>query len=182
MQHYHFVGSYTSTGTAPAGAVGCGGVDGTPVPDGGNGAAVAAACARGMGVFIISPFDKGGRVYDPPRPLLDACGPALHPMQFASHWLWSRRAVGPSGELCHAISTVSVGACKASDFDEHFAAAEMYSRVDELVPPIEAKLTALRRYAQHAAHREHSIQHSIARSIPLSLGHLQLADNWPPPS
>jgi predicted aldo/keto reductase-like oxidoreductase len=145
LQHYHFVGSYTSSGTAPVGAVGCAGVDGVPVPDGGNGAAVAAACARGMGVFIISPFDKGGRVYDPPRTLLEACAP-VHPIQYASHWLWSRRAVGADGEVCNAVSTVSVGAAKASDWDEHFAAAEMYSKVDEIVPPIEAKLTALRRF------------------------------------
>lgn len=51
--HYHVVGSYTSSGTALDGAVGCGGSDGVPVADGGNGVAVAAACAAGMGVFII---------------------------------------------------------------------------------------------------------------------------------
>ena len=97
-----------------------------------------------MGVFIISPFDKGGRVYDPPQALLDACAP-VHPMHYASHWLWSRRAVGPDGNVCHAVSTVSVGASKSSDWDEHFAAAEMYDKVDEVVPPIDAKLTVLRR-------------------------------------
>ena len=85
--HYHFVGSYTSSGTAPAGAVGCGGLDGVPVADGGNGVAVAAACQRGMGVFIISTYDKGGRLFDPPTPLVEACAP-LHPMQYGSHWLW----------------------------------------------------------------------------------------------
>lgn len=102
--HFHFVGSYTSSGTAPDGSVGCGGVDGVAVPDGGNGVAVAAACASGMGVFIISTFDKGGKLFDPPPQLSQACAP-LHPMQFGSHWLWSRRAAGPDGSLTHAVPT-----------------------------------------------------------------------------
>ena len=53
--HYHVIGSYTSTGTAAA------------VSDArynGNLAAVEAAEKRGMGVFIISPFDKGGKLFD----------------------------------------------------------------------------------------------------------------------
>ena len=44
-----------------------------------------------------------------------------------------------------ATATVSVGASRVSDWDEHFAAAELYDKMDEIVPPIEAKLTALRR-------------------------------------
>ena len=42
--HYHFIGSYVSTGTGPCG---------------GNLAALKAAQKQDMGVFIISPTDKG---------------------------------------------------------------------------------------------------------------------------
>ena len=52
--HYQFVGSYTASG---GGATG------------GNGAAVAAARAADMGVFNISPVDKGGHLYAPRRAL-----------------------------------------------------------------------------------------------------------------
>jgi hypothetical protein len=38
------------------------------------------------------------------------------------------------------VSTVSVGAAKASDWDAHFAAAARYAEIDTLVPPIEASL------------------------------------------
>ena len=50
--HYHFIGSYVSTGTGPTG---------------GNSAALAAAKRHDMGVFIISPSDKGGALYEPSR-------------------------------------------------------------------------------------------------------------------
>jgi hypothetical protein len=50
--HYHFIGSYVSTGTGPTG---------------GNSAALAAAKHHDMGVFIISPSDKGGALYEPSR-------------------------------------------------------------------------------------------------------------------
>ena len=34
-----------------------------------------------MGVFIISPNDKGGKLYEPPPKLTELCAP-LTPMQF----------------------------------------------------------------------------------------------------
>ena len=40
-----------------------------------------AARQRDMGVFIISPNDKGGKLYDPPPKLTRLCAP-LTPMQF----------------------------------------------------------------------------------------------------
>ena len=46
-----------------------------------NWVAVEAAHARDMGVFIISPNDKGGKLYEPPPRLLELCAP-LTPMQF----------------------------------------------------------------------------------------------------
>jgi len=46
-----------------------------------NWAAVEAATRRDMGVFIISPNDKGGLLYKPSDRLLELCAP-LHPMVF----------------------------------------------------------------------------------------------------
>src|ERR1041385_3546692 len=46
-----------------------------------NWPAIQAAHARDMGAFIISPNDKGGKLYSPPRKLVDLCAP-LSPMIF----------------------------------------------------------------------------------------------------
>ncbi|MCF6287026.1 MAG: aldo/keto reductase, partial [Candidatus Hydrogenedentes bacterium] len=46
-----------------------------------NWSAVEAATARDMGVFIISPNDKGGLLYKPSDKLMELCAP-LHPMAF----------------------------------------------------------------------------------------------------
>ncbi len=50
-----------------------------------NQASVAAAKRRDMGVFIISPNDKGGRLQDRPAKLADLCAP-LSPMQFTGEY------------------------------------------------------------------------------------------------
>ena len=71
--HYHFIGSYVSTGTGPCG---------------GNLAALKAAQKQDMGVFIISPSDKGGALYEPPKTLYKACLP-LTPIAFNNLYLWS---------------------------------------------------------------------------------------------
>ena len=59
-RHYHFIGSYTSTGSGQAG---------------GNFPAIEAATKHDMGVFIISPNDKGGMLYKPPQKFADATAP-----------------------------------------------------------------------------------------------------------
>ena len=46
-----------------------------------NWSAIAAATELDMGVFIISPSDKGGKLYSPPPKLVDLCQP-LSPMVF----------------------------------------------------------------------------------------------------
>jgi len=46
-----------------------------------NWPAIEAAQRQDMGVFIISPSDKGGKLYDPPPKLVELCKP-LSPMQF----------------------------------------------------------------------------------------------------
>jgi predicted aldo/keto reductase-like oxidoreductase len=47
--------------------------------------AVAYAGAKGLGVFIISPNDKGGQLFSPPPLLRDLCAP-LTPIQFNARW------------------------------------------------------------------------------------------------
>ncbi len=71
------------------------------------------ARARDMGVFIISPCDKGGKLYEPPQTLVDLCKP-LHPMVFNDCWCLLR------GE----VHTLSIGAARGSDFDAHIEAVE----------------------------------------------------------
>jgi uncharacterized protein len=60
--HYQFIGSYTSTGSGSLGGFYC------------NKLAIEAARKHDMGVFIISPTDKGGHLYMPPKKMADACG------------------------------------------------------------------------------------------------------------
>ena len=94
-----------------------------------NGASIKAANKRDMGVFIISPNDKGGRLYDPPKKLVDLCAP-LTPMQFNSLYCLAR----------NEVHTLSCGAAKPADFDEHLAALEHYDQIKETIAPMEKNL------------------------------------------
>jgi predicted aldo/keto reductase-like oxidoreductase len=94
-----------------------------------NWPAIQAARRRDMGVFIISPNDKGGKLYDPPRKLVELCAP-LSPMQFNDLYCLARPEV----------HTLSVGAARPGDFDEHVRALDHYDRLAEVVAPIEARL------------------------------------------
>lgn len=94
-----------------------------------NWPAVQAAHARDMGVFIISPNDKGGKLYEPPPKLVKWCRP-LTPMQFNDLYCLSR----------HEVHTLSCGAARPGDFDEHVAALNQHERIAEIVPPIEKRL------------------------------------------
>ncbi|MSU57421.1 MAG: aldo/keto reductase [Pedosphaera sp.] len=96
-----------------------------------NWSCIEAAAARDMGVFIISPNDKGGKLYDPPRKLLELCAP-LTPMQFNDLYCLARPQV----------HTLSCGVARPSDFDPHVAALAHYDRAAEVVAPIEKKLRA----------------------------------------
>ncbi len=60
------------------------------------------------GVFIISPSDKGGRLYDPPSKLVDLCKP-FSPMQFNDLFCLTEKGV----------QTISTGAKQPGDFQEH---------------------------------------------------------------
>lgn len=73
--------------------------------------AVEAAARQDMGVFIISPSDKGGMLYQPSEKLRRLCAP-LTPMQFNDLFCLARPEV----------HTLSIGAARPTDFDEHVAA------------------------------------------------------------
>ncbi len=96
-----------------------------------NWRAVEAAAKRDMGVFIISPNDKGGKLYAPPPKLVDLCRP-LSPMIFNDLFCLARPQV----------HTLSMGVARPSDFDEHIAALEYYDRAAEVAAPIEQRLRA----------------------------------------
>lgn len=94
-----------------------------------NWPAVKEAAQADMGVFIISPNDKGGKLYDPPPLLVDLCRP-LTPMQFNALYCLARPEV----------HTLSCGAARPGDFDEHVAGLEYLEGVHETVAPIEKRL------------------------------------------
>jgi len=96
-----------------------------------NWPAIEAARARDMGVFIISPNDKGGKLYEPPRKLEKLCAP-LTPMQFNDLYCLAREQV----------HTLSCGASKPEDFAEHIRALDYYDRIPETIASIETRLRA----------------------------------------
>jgi hypothetical protein len=90
-----------------------------------NWPAIAAATRQDMGVFIISPTDKGGHLYNPPQKLVDLCAP-LSPMVFNDLFCLSHPQV----------HTLSLGAARPSDFDEHLKMLPLLDRAQEILPPI----------------------------------------------
>jgi len=93
--------------------------------------AVEAAAARDMGVLIISPNDKGGKLYEPPKKLVELCRP-LTPIIFNDLYCLARPEV----------HTLSCGAAKPSDFDEHIRALDWYDRIPETIAPVEKRIRA----------------------------------------
>ncbi|PSF38173.1 aldo/keto reductase [Aphanothece hegewaldii CCALA 016] len=96
-----------------------------------NWPAISTAHKHDMGVFIISPSDKGGHLYNPPKKLVDLCSP-LSPMVFNDLFCLSHPQV----------HTLSLGAAKPSDFDEHLRTIKLFNKADQILPPILEKLEA----------------------------------------
>ncbi|MDX6765847.1 MAG: aldo/keto reductase [Candidatus Methylacidiphilales bacterium] len=94
-----------------------------------NWPAILDATRLDMGVFIISPNDKGGKLYEPPDKLVRLCDP-LSPMVFNDLYCLQRPEV----------HTLSIGAARPSDFDEHIKALELFDQAETLVPPIDRRL------------------------------------------
>ncbi len=96
-----------------------------------NWPAIEAATRHDMGVFIISPSNKGGLLYQPSQKLIDLCAP-LSPMVFNNLFCLSHPQV----------HTLSIGASQPQDFDEHLSTLPLLDHADELLPPILARLEA----------------------------------------
>jgi predicted aldo/keto reductase-like oxidoreductase len=94
-----------------------------------NRTCLAEAAQRDMGVFIISPNDKGGRLYLELPKMRSLCAP-LTPMQFNDLYCLARPE----------IHTLSLGAARPSDFDEHLAGLAHYDRAAEVTGPIDRRL------------------------------------------
>ncbi len=98
-----------------------------------NWPAVEAAAQRDMGVFIISPSDKGGMLYKPSEKLAEFCQP-LHPLIFNCLFCLQQPEV----------HTLSLGASCPEDFDLQMSALEHLQETKTLLPPILKRLrTAL---------------------------------------
>lgn len=98
--HYQWCGSYTASGD---------------LEDAGNLANVRLAHKKDMGIFIISVYDKGGRLYAPSNKLRDLCLPDMEPMTYGSVWLWQHEMFDAEKAPAH---TFTVGAARPSDLDQ----------------------------------------------------------------
>lgn len=94
-----------------------------------NEPAIQAATRHDMGVFIISPSDKGGRLYEPSPKLAALCQP-LTPMAFNDLFCLA----------CPRVHTLSIGAAKPSDFDEHMEALHHYDQAEKVSAPVAERL------------------------------------------
>ncbi len=99
-----------------------------------NDPALTAASRHDMGVFIISPTDKGGHLHTPSERLLELCAP-MHPIVFNDLFCLSDSRV----------HTISVGAAKPEDLDLHLEAVSLLNQGPVLIAPIMGRLDAARR-------------------------------------
>jgi uncharacterized protein len=95
-----------------------------------------AARRHDMGTFIISPSDKGGRLYRASAKLRALCEP-LSPMVFNDLWCLSNPE----------IHTISLGAARPTDFDEHMKVLSLLHDPQPVLEPIVKKLEAAYRAA-----------------------------------
>ena len=94
-----------------------------------NSPALDAARDQDMGVFIISPTDKGGHLHTPSQRLLELCDP-LHPIVFND--LFCLRDP--------RVHTISVGASCPGDLDLHLEAVSRLDEAADLIAPVEQRL------------------------------------------
>ena len=110
--HYHFMGSYTASGD---------GIDATFEGNLGN---VRLARERDMGVFVISAFDKGGRLYAPSHLVRELTLPEMEPMEYGASWLWHHHRHHHGARDGDApVHTIVCGAARPSDLDQPILAA-----------------------------------------------------------
>jgi predicted aldo/keto reductase-like oxidoreductase len=98
-----------------------------------NAPAIELACQQDMGVFIISPADKGGRLYTPPQTLIDLCDP-FSPLELNYRFLLS----DPQ------ITTLSLGAANPAELAKPLQVA------DSIYPLTEAEIRVFNCLKNHA--------------------------------
>ncbi len=113
-------------------------------------AAIELAQQKDMGIFIISPADKGGLLYDPPIKLQELCQP-FRPLDLTYRWLLSDRG----------ISTLSFGAANPTEVGSalEIINTSKPSFNDVLAPLTPDELAILTRLENHflqALNSEHS--------------------------
>lgn len=96
-----------------------------------NQAAIALAHQQDMGVFIISPADKGGRLYTPPETLDNLCQP-FSPLELNYRFLLSDRR----------ITTLSVGAAKPEELITPLQVADRDESLNEQEQDVFRRLEA----------------------------------------
>lgn len=100
--------------------------------------AIELAAEHDMGVFVISPTDKGGHLHTPSQRLSELCAP-LHPIVFNDLFCLSATCGGAP-----AVHTLSLGAARPDDLALHLEAVALLERAPELLPPILERLEAAR--------------------------------------
>lgn len=112
--HAHFFGDYHAEGTMNSADTDC-----NNSRRHGNHAAVQRALELDMGVFLISPLDKGGKVYQPSTTVAKLLGPSkLSPISFVCLHAWETLG----------FHTTSIGISRPADLDDALYAAYLYSR------------------------------------------------------
>lgn len=96
-----------------------------------NWPAIVEANKRDMGVFIISPNEKGGMLFKETPKFAGLTAP-YHPMVFNGLFCLSRPEV----------HTLSCGAARPEQFDIHLETADLSERASEIAGPIEERLDA----------------------------------------
>ncbi|MBE9107850.1 aldo/keto reductase [Nodosilinea sp. LEGE 07298] len=94
-----------------------------------NWPAINIAQRHDLGMFIISPSDKGGHLYNPPAKLVDLCDP-LSPLVFNDLFCLSHPQV----------HTLSIGAARPSDFDEHLKTLPLLEEAELHLQPVRDRL------------------------------------------
>ena len=120
--HYHPFSSYTASGEGLFGA--------------GNLENIILANKHDMGVFIISPYDKGGKLYAPSIQVRRLTLPEMEPIVYGTLFHWTHPLLFTQQYphktlILPEIHTISCGAARPSDLDEIAYAAHLWTHAHE---------------------------------------------------
>jgi uncharacterized protein len=101
-----------------------------------NRPALEAALRHDMGVFVISPTDKGGHLHSPSERISELCAP-LHPIEFNDLFCLHEAT----------IHTISVGAAGPADLDLHLQAVTRLPEAERWLLPVQERLEHARQEA-----------------------------------